>query len=63
MKIVGGGTLHLKSLFTVKSLLNFQMYHPHEIKIAKSKITKICSETKIWVLKVNLGSEISYDTS
>ena len=31
------------SLFRVKSVIDFQIYHPHEIKIANTKITKICS--------------------
>ena len=63
MKIVRGVTLHPHSLSTVKSLINFQICYPHKIKIADTKIIKICNQTKIKVLNVNLGSEISYDVS
>ena len=64
VKIVRGVTLHPQSLFTVKSLLKkFQIFYPQKIKIANTKIMKICNKTKIRVLDMNLGSEISYDTS
>ena len=63
MKIVRGVTLHPQSLFTVKSLINFQICYPYKIKFAKTKIMKICFETKIRVLNLNMGSEISYDAS
>ena len=63
MKIVWGVTLHPQSLFTVKSLINFQICYPHRIKIANRKIMKICSQTKIRVLNVNKGLEISSDAS
>ena len=61
MKIVRGVTLHPQSLFAVKSLINFRSNYPHKIKIGNTKITKVCSQTKIWVLSVNLGSDIAYD--
>ena len=61
VKVVRGLNLHPWSLFTVESLINFQVFYAHKIEIAK--ITKICSLTKIWVLNVNLGSEMSFDTS
>ena len=60
MKIVWGVTLCHQSLFKVKSLINFQIFYPHKIEITKTTLMKICSETKIRVLNVNLGSEISY---
>ena len=42
VKIVRGETLHPQSFFTVKSLINFQICYPHEIKMANTKIMKIC---------------------
>ena len=63
MKVTVGLTLHPLSLFTVKSPINFLICYPHKIKIAKTMIMKSCILTKIWVLNVNLGSEISYDAS
>ena len=63
MKITQGVTLHPQSLFMVKSFINIQIHYPHRIKISNTKIMKISSETKIWVLNVNLGPEIPYDAS
>ena len=37
--------------------------YPHKIKVANAKIMRICNLTKIWVLNVNLRSEMSCDTS
>ena len=45
------------SLSTVKSLINSPICYAHKIEIVNAKITKI------WVMNVNLGSEISYDAS
>ena len=57
MKIDRGVTLYPQSLFTVKSLINFQICYPHRVKIANTTILKICSgETKIRVQNANLGS-------
>ena len=55
-----GVILHPQSLFTVKPLKIFQICYPHKIKIANTKIMKICNQTKIRVLKVNLRSESPY---
>ena len=63
MKIFGGVTLHPQSLFTVKSLINFQICFPRKIKFANTKIMKICKKTKIRVLNVSIGSEMAYDAS
>ena len=38
----------------VKSLINYQLCFRHKIKIANTKITKLCSETKMLALNVNL---------
>ena len=56
-----GVTLHPQSLFMVKYLINSQICYPHKIRIAITKVMKICKCTRIRVLNVNLGSEISYD--
>ena len=56
-------TSYPHSLFTVKSLINFQICYHQTIKITNIKIMKICRKTKIRVLNVNLESEISYDAS
>ena len=58
MKIVRGVTLHPQSLFTLKSLKNFQIGFRHKIKMANTKIVKLCNLTKIWVQNVNLRSEM-----
>ena len=58
VKIARGVTLHPHSLLTVKSLINFQICYPHKITFANGEIMKICSETIIEVLNVNMGSEI-----
>ena len=63
VKIAQGVTLHPLSLFMVKSLINCEMLYPHKTEITNTKVTKICSWSKIWVLNVNLGSNILYDTS
>ena len=63
VQIVRGVTLHPQLFFTVKSLINFQICYANEIKTANHKIMKICNKTRIRVLNVNLGSEISYDAS
>ena len=55
MKIIRGVALQPRSLFTVKSLIDFQICHAHEIKIVKTEITKIGNQTKVWMLNVNLG--------
>ena len=55
--------LHSQSLSTIKSLVNFQISYFHEIKIASIEIMKICRKTKIRVLNMILGSEISHDVS
>ena len=39
----GGGTSHPSSLFTVISVINFQICYPHKIKIANTKIMKFCN--------------------
>ena len=41
----------------------FSNLYPREIKIGNTKLMKMCNWTKIRVLNLNLGSEISYDTS
>ena len=63
MKIVWGVTLHPQSLFTVKSFINFQLCYPYKIKFANTKIMKICMLTKIRVMNLNMGPEISYEAS
>ena len=58
--IAWGVSLHPpRSIFTVKSLMN----NSHKVRITNTKIMKICIEAKIWVMNVNLRSEISYDPS
>ena len=59
MKIVQGVTLHPQSLFTVKSVINFQICYLRKIEMAITEMVKNCNSTKIGVLNVNLGSEIS----
>ena len=41
----------------------FQICYHHRIEFANIKIVKICSQTKIRILNMNMGSEISYDVS
>ena len=50
-----------QSLFTVKSLINFQICCPHKIKFANTNIMKICNQIKVSVLNVNMGSDFSQD--
>ena len=50
-------------IVTVKSHINFQICYSHKIRFANTKIMKICNKTRIRVLNVNMGSEISYDTT
>ena len=37
MKYARGVTLHPQSLFTVESIISFQIFHPHKIEIANTK--------------------------
>ena len=41
----------------------FLICYPHKIKIATTKIMKLCNKTEIRVLNVDLGSDISYHVS
>ena len=66
VKLVRGVSIHhqsLFSLFPVKSLISFQICYPLKIKFANTKIVEIFSQTKVRVLNINLGSEISNDAS
>ena len=62
MESVRGVTLHPWSLFTVKSTKDFQIFYPHKIEIAYTKM-KLCNQIKIRVLNASMGSEISYDAN
>ena len=57
MKIDRGVTLHPHLLFTVKSLINFQICYLRKTKIANTKIMKICSQTKVRLLNANIESQ------
>ena len=46
MKVIWDVTLHSQSLFTVKSLINFQICFGHRIKIADTKIGKFAVGVK-----------------
>ena len=61
MKIVLGETLHPESFFTVKSLIDFQTLNLHKVNTMAGSNMKICGQTKVWVLNLNLASKISYD--
>ena len=41
---------NLKSLFTVESPIDFQIFYRHEIKFANTKIMKICNDTRIFFI-------------
>ena len=49
-----------RAIFTVKSLMNSQIYHRHKIEITNSRNIKVCYLTKIGVLNPNKWSEVSY---
>ena len=57
-----GETLHPKSYFTVKSLIDFKTFNHHKINTKTASNMKISGQTKVWVLNLNFASRISCDT-
>ena len=61
MKSRSGSNFTPRVIFTVKSLTDFQTLNRHKINTTTISNVKTCGQTKVWVLRLNFSSKISYD--
>ena len=61
MKIRSRRNFRPRVIFAVKSLKDFQTLNRHKVNAMTARNKKNCGRTKVWVLNLNLASNLSYD--